>query len=89
MTVRRKVVVGGSVQGVFFRATCRQEADARGVGGYATNLPDGRVEAVFEGDEDTVQAMVEWCHHGPDLADVNDVEVHEEQPQGLSGFDIR
>ena len=89
MTIRRRVYVSGSVQGVFFRATCRDEAVARGVSGYASNLPDGRVEAIFEGDEGPVQSMIDWCHRGSDYADVRSVEVVDEEPEGLSGFDMR
>ncbi len=87
MAVRRKVLVSGRVQGVFFRGTCRREALQRGLSGYVTNLPDGRVEAVFEGAPEDVDALVRWCHRGPDLARVDGVEVIEEEPEGLRGFD--
>jgi acylphosphatase len=87
--VRRRVVVHGYVQGVFFRDTTRREAQRRGVAGWVTNRPDGAVEAVFEGDPDAVSAMVEFCSSGPRGADVERVETSEEQPEGLSGFDIR
>ena len=87
--VRRRVVVRGYVQGVFFRNTCRREADARGVGGWVTNRPDGAVEAVFEGEPDAVAAMVDWCRRGPRGADVEDVEETSEEPEGLSRFEIR
>ncbi len=79
----------GSVQGVFFRDSCRREASSRGVAGWVTNRPDGAVEAVFEGDSDAVAAMVEWCSHGPRGADVASVDDTPEEPEGLSGFEIR
>jgi acylphosphatase len=87
--VRRRVVVRGSVQGVFFRDSCRREAETRGVGGWVSNRPDGAVEAVFEGDPDAVTAMVDWCTHGPRSADVDSVDDTSEEPEGLSGFKIR
>jgi acylphosphatase len=87
--VRRRVVVHGNVQGVFFRDSCRAEASSRGVAGWVTNRPDGAVEAVFEGEPDAVTAMVEWCSHGPSSADVESVDDSSEDPEGLSGFDVR
>ena len=87
--VRRRVVVHGNVQGVFFRDSCRREASSRGVAGWVTNRPDGAVEAVFEGEPDAVGAMVEWCSHGPRSADVDSVDDTSEEPEGLSGFDVR
>jgi acylphosphatase len=87
--VRTRVVVHGHVQGVFFRDSCRREADARGVAGWITNRPDGAVEAVFEGDADGVSALVEFCRRGPRGADVGSVEESGEEPQGLTGFRIR
>ena len=87
--VRRRVVVRGNVQGVFFRDSCRSEASSRGVAGWVTNRPDGAVEAVFEGEPDAVTAMVDWCSRGPRGADVESVDESTEEPEGLSGFDIR
>jgi acylphosphatase len=87
--VRRRVVVRGNVQGVFFRDSCRREASSRGVAGWVTNRPDGAVEAVFEGAPDAVSAMVDWCSRGPRGADVDSVDETSEQPEGLSGFQIR
>ncbi len=87
--VRSRVVVHGRVQGVFFRDTTRREASRRGVAGWVTNRPDGAVEAVFEGPRDEVAAMVEFCSSGPRGADVDDVETSEEEPEGLSGFEVR
>jgi acylphosphatase len=87
--VRRRVVVHGHVQGVFFRDSTRREAQRRGVAGWVCNRRDGAVEAVFEGSPDAVEAMVDFCQQGPRGADVGDVETHEEQPEGLRGFDVR
>ena len=86
---RSRVVVHGHVQGVFFRDSCRREADARGVAGWITNRRDGAVEAVFEGDRDDVAALVEFCRRGPRGADVRSVDESSEEPEGLSGFDVR
>jgi acylphosphatase len=81
-------VVSGRVQGVFFRDTARRRAEAAGVAGWICNRPDGAVEAVFEGDPDRVGELVEFCRHGPSRAEVAKVEVIEEEPEGLSGFEI-
>ena len=86
---RRRVVARGRVQGVFFRDSTRREAERRGVAGWARNTSDGTVEAVFEGAEDAVQAMVAFVRGGPGHSHVDDVEVHKEDPEGLAGFDIR
>jgi acylphosphatase len=83
------VVVTGRVQGVFFRDTVRRRADAAGVSGWVTNRVDGAVEAVFEGEPDGVEAMVDFCRRGPSRAEVVEVEVNEEEPEGLSGFQVR
>lgn len=89
MTVRAHVHVSGKVQGVFFRATTRDAARDAGVDGWVKNLDDGRVEAVFEGEEDAVAEMIEFCHEGSDLARVEDVEVSYEEPEGIGGFEVR
>jgi acylphosphatase len=86
---RRRVIAGGRVQGVFFRAECRSEAEALGVDGWVRNRPDGTVEAVFEGEASRVEAMVAWMRFGPALAVVDRVDVFEEEPEGLTGFAIR
>jgi acylphosphatase len=86
---RAHVFVSGNVQGVFFRYEARERARSRGLSGWVRNLPDGRVEAVFEGLEDPVEAMVEWCREGPRGAEVTDVEAVAEDPEGLQGFDVR
>jgi acylphosphatase len=72
---RLHVLIEGRVQGVFFRASTRDEARARGLAGWARNLPDGRVEALFEGDKRLVENMLAWCYQGPPYAYVSRVEV--------------
>ena len=86
MKVRRRVLVSGRVQGVFFRDDCRQEAIAAGVTGWVSNRIDGRVEAVFEGEPDAVDRLVAWCRTGPPSARVSGVEVMAEEPGGETGF---
>lgn len=87
--VRRRVVVRGRVQGVFFRDSCRQEALDAGVAGFVSNQPDGTVLAVFEGDGDGVRRMVDWCRSGPSSAHVTAVDVGEEEPTGETDFTVR
>lgn len=87
--IRYRVLVSGQVQGVYFRDTCRRMALEHDVSGWVRNLPDGRVEAVFEGTAENVDRLVDWAHHGPDWAVVADVTVRAEQPEGLSTFRIR
>jgi acylphosphatase len=77
------------VQGVFFRETARRKATEAGVAGWITNRSDGRVEAVFEGPAEAVDELVEFCRHGPTAATVEDVDVQTEEPESLSGFDVR
>jgi acylphosphatase len=86
--VRRRVIVHGRVQGVFFRDTTRRMAESRGVAGWARNNPDGSVEAVFEGDADAVDEMVRFAQEGPRGASVERVEVIDEEPDGLTGFQV-
>ena len=87
-TVRRRVVVHGRVQGVFFRDTTRRQAKSLGVSGWVRNRPDGTVEAVFEGEDEAVSRMVEWARRGPRGADVERVDDTDEPPEGLRGFDV-
>jgi acylphosphatase len=87
--IRRRAVVHGRVQGVFFRDTARRHAESRGVAGWVSNRPDGTVEAVFEGEPDAVESMLRFCRQGPRGAAVERVDVTEEEPEGLSGFAIR
>ncbi len=90
MTVRAHVWISGRVQGVSFRWYTSDRAQQRGVAGWVGNLPDGRVEAVFEGGtRSDVEAMIDWCRTGPPGARVEDVEVVWEDPEGLTGFDLR
>lgn len=87
--IRRRVIVHGRVQGVFFRDSVRRLAMREAVAGWARNVPDGTVEAVFEGDPAAVERLVGFCRLGPPHASVERVEVAEEEPAGLSGFEIR
>ena len=86
--IRRRVVVHGRVQGVFFRDTVRRMARSRGVSGWVRNTPEGTVEAVFEGPPEVVDLLVGWCEQGPRGASVDRVDVTEEKPEGLEGFRV-
>ncbi|HLF68874.1 MAG TPA: acylphosphatase [Gaiellaceae bacterium] len=86
--IRRRVVVHGIVQGVFFRDTARRRALAANVAGWVRNNWDGTVEAVFEGEPDAVERLVAFCHEGPRGAQVERVEVSVEPPEGLHGFSV-
>jgi acylphosphatase len=87
--IRRRVVVHGRVQGVFFRDSTRQRARQHGVTGWVRNNWDGTVEAVFEGEPEAVDRLVEFCRQGPRGAEVERVEVVDEEPEGLTGFEVR
>jgi acylphosphatase len=87
--IRRRAIVHGHVQGVFFRDTTRRQATAHGVTGWVMNRPDGTVEAVFEGEPEAVEAMLAFCQEGPRGAQVDRIEISEEDPEGLSGFAVR
>jgi len=87
---RAHVYVSGIVQGVFFRQKTKRQAESLGVNGWVRNLPDGRVEAVFEGEEQAVKELINWCHHGPSYAMVTKVEVLWEPYRGeFSGFETQ
>ena len=86
--IRRRVIVRGLVQGVFFRDTVRRRVQSWGVAGWIRNNWDGSVEAVFEGESDAVERLVELCRKGPSGARVDRVEVSGEEPEGLRGFEI-
>jgi len=73
--VRARLVISGWVQGVYFRASARQMARARGLSGWVRNRTDGAVETVVEGDQEAVQAFIAWCQQGPPGARVSDVQV--------------
>ena len=82
MNTRVHVFISGKVQGVFFRSSTKDRADELNLTGWVRNLADGRVEAVFEGEEGNVEKMAQWCRKGPEYARVNDVEVISEQYKG-------
>jgi acylphosphatase len=86
---RVQVRIRGRVQGVFFRAEARARAESLGLAGWIRNAADGSVEAVFEGEDDRVDSMVDWSQRGPSGARVDDVEVETEQPIGETGFSVR
>jgi acylphosphatase len=86
--VRKHVLVSGRVQGVFYRDNCRRIAGQQGVAGWVRNLPDGRVEAVFEGEPQNVDRMVAWARRGPARAVVTSLDVRDEPEEGLIGFQI-
>ncbi len=83
------VFVSGRVQGVWYRQSCAEQAAARSVRGWARNLPDGRVEAWFEGARDAVEAVLAWCRRGPSRATVSGIEIHDVAVAGLTRFDVR
>ena len=86
--IRRRVVVHGRVQGVGYRYSVSRAARSRGVAGFARNLPDGTVEAVFEGEPQAVGALVDFCREGPRGAGVERMEISDEPPEGLAGFSV-
>jgi acylphosphatase len=88
MTVRKRVRAHGRVQGVFFRDSVRRAADAAGVAGWARNCADGTVEAVFEGPGEAVERLVALCRSGPGHAEVSRLDVSDEAPEGVSGFNV-
>ena len=88
MSARAHVWVGGRVQGVFYRVSCADEARKLGLGGWVRNLPDGRVEAVAEGEREAVERFIEWCRRGPPHARVDGVEVTWENPSGETDFRV-
>jgi len=69
------VIISGRVQGVWFRADTKDKAEQLGIGGWVRNTTDGKVEAVFEGDEENIKEMLDWCRHGPPSAKVENVKV--------------
>jgi acylphosphatase len=87
--VRRRVVIHGRVQGVFFRDSLRQLAERHGVAGWARNTWEGTVEAVLEGEPDAVEPLVDFAREGPESAVVDRIEITDEEPEGLTGFAIR
>ncbi len=83
------VLISGRVQGVFYRVSTQEAAQLKSVHGWVRNLPDGRVEAWFEGTIEAVEAMIQWCHQGPSGARVTKVVVEYQEPQDLRGFEIQ
>jgi acylphosphatase len=88
-TVRVRIFVDGRVQGVGFRQNAAREAARLGLQGWIRNLPDGRVEAVYEGSRDPLDEMVAWSRRGPAWAMVTDFTVQDEEPKGERGFNVR
>jgi len=84
------VVISGLVQGVWFRTSTKNKAEQLGITGWVKNAHNGCVESVFEGDENTVQEMIDWCHIGPPHAEVKKVEVTNQSPcDGFEDFSIK
>lgn len=86
--IRTHLWISGKVQGVGYRLSAENEARKLGVNGWVKNLPDGRVEAVLEGEKAAVEQMKQWCRQGPTAAVVKDVQVQEESPENLSQFQV-
>ena len=90
MKSRVHVVISGRVQGVWFRASTRDKAQQLGLTGWVKNTSEGNVEAVFEGEEKLINEMLDWCHHGPPMAEVENVEIKKRRPSNDSdGFSIK
>lgn len=89
MQCHYNIEVEGKVQGVYYRATAMQVAGILGITGYAQNLPDGKVKIEAEGDEDMLVRFIQWCHHGPEGADVKHVSVTDGPIQSFQSFEIR
>jgi len=87
--IRAHLWISGIVQGVGYRWSCHREAASRDLLGWVRNLPDGRVEAVFQGPKEEVEGMIRWCYRGPSEARVSDIEVRsEDAAEGLGDFRI-
>lgn len=86
--IARRVVVSGQVQGVYFRHSCRREANRQAVTGWVRNAEGGTVQAWFEGEPDAVEALIDWCRTGPPEAEVAEVQVVEQEPEGLRDFRV-
>ncbi|KYK22878.1 acylphosphatase [Thermoplasmatales archaeon SG8-52-2] len=84
------VLISGRVQGVFFRANTKQQAEMLGLSGWVRNTKDGKVEAIFEGEEEGVDQIIKWCHKGPSLSKVEKVDVKKQVPTNeYDDFSIR
>ncbi|MDD5112211.1 MAG: acylphosphatase [Candidatus Altiarchaeota archaeon] len=89
-TIRAHVIVSGRVQGVFFRSNAKKQAVIRGLTGFVRNMPDRRVEVVFEGEKEVVESMVDWCKRGPEFAFVEHMDVEWlKATKEFTAFDIR
>lgn len=86
--VRAHVYISGKVQGVGYRLSTQEEAVKLALKGWVRNVPDGSVEAVFEGEQTAIDQMIQWCHQGPPSAVVKDVTVERETPEGLTAFQV-
>ncbi|SNB47988.1 acylphosphatase [Geobacter sp. DSM 9736] len=90
MKIRTMITIRGQVQGVSFRYYTRYTADRLGVQGWVKNLPDGSVQGCFEGEEEAVRSLIDWCRTGPPAARVDEVQVEDERYTGeLVGFEVR
>ena len=89
MKIALQAVVSGKVQGVWYRQSTVEQAASLGVHGWVRNLPDGRVEAWLEGEEQAVRALARWLEQGPPKAEVSGVQVQEQTPQGYAEFEVR
>jgi acylphosphatase len=87
--IRRRATVEGNVQGVFFRDSTRDQAESHGVAGWVSNRSDGAVEVVLEGTREAVEQVLDFLTSGPPRASVEHVDVRDEDPEGLSGFEVR
>ena len=87
--MRVRVFISGKVQGVFYRANTKKKAQELELAGWVKNLPDGRVEAVFEGPKNRIKEMIDWCWQGSPASRVEDIEKKEEEEKGLRGFEIK
>jgi acylphosphatase len=87
--IARHVSVSGRVQGVFFRAWTREQAEARGVTGWVRNCPDGHVEAHVEGQESAVEQMLDLLRQGPPAAEVENLRIWDVEPCDFDGFEVR
>ena len=86
---RVHVRIRGRVQGVFFRAEARARAESLGLAGWIRNATDGTVEGAFEGEDERVDSMIDWCRSGPPGARVDEVDIEAEEPTGETGFSVR
>jgi len=83
-----RLMISGHVQGVYYRASCRAEAERLGLSGWVRNTRDGRVEALVEGPREATERLIDWCREGPAFAHVTGIEVRREEPANLRGFNV-